>query len=454
MVNNTDLNRLLQLSAVKNGPEFIVYSSKLSPRLNYVCKFIFEHVMNCKWSTTDNKQVFKNSGAYKISYSTHSEKEIINISPHDLLYKTGVDQNYRPNGTVRNGFLYFHNSDASCDLGYDIFSSVFYFIARYEEWQTYTRDEHGRFELAQSVLGKEKQQLNPLVNTWIEDLKKALLRFYPDIKFPKKRFQYISSVDVDNLYAYKYKSPFRVLGASGKDIITFKLNNLIRRFRVLRGNEKDPFDVYDELNALSKAKNIPLVYFFLQRTGTEHDRSVDPNSPGFKEVFEKMNKAGVDYGLHPSYDSLKDDRLLKEELDLIKNNSGKQIRMSRQHYLRFDIKTTPKQLISHGIKADFSMGFASGAGYRAGTFTPFNYYDLQNETETELLMVPFVVMDGVYFIYSNAGATEAEKQMLFLAEEAKKLDGIFISVFHERSFDDKLYPGFGDVYRSLQNKLS
>jgi hypothetical protein len=452
------LHKLFQLSPQKNAPEFLVYSSKLSERLNYTCKFIFENVLNCKCSVTDNKQVFKNSTAFRISYSTHSEKEIINISPYDLLFKTGVDENYRPEGTVKNGIFYLHMSDASCDLGYDIFSSVFYFISRYEEWQdfesAYGGEKHGRFELQQSILFKELQHLKPVVNVWIEEFKTALLKFYPDIKFPQKKFQYISTVDVDNLYAYKCKGTTRTLGAIVNDILTFDFGNLGRRLKVIKGKLPDPFDMYDEVNALCKNKNIPLIYFFLQRSGTKRDRTINPSYPAFKEVFEKLNKSGIEYGLHPSYDSLTNPDLIKKELNFIQKSSGKQVNISRQHYLRMDIKTTPKHLFDNGMIADFTMGFAKGAGYRAGTFTPFNYYDLAAEKASELLMVPFAVMDGVYFIYSDTNASEAERQMMEMAEDVKKLNGIFMTVFHERTFDEKLYPGFGGLYRILMDKLS
>lgn len=444
------LHNLFQLTPKSDAPEFIIYSSKLNERLNYTCKFIFEHVLNCKYSITENKQVFKNSQAFKISFSTHSEKEIINISPYDLLFKTGVDESYKPKGTVKNGTLYFHMSDSSCDLGYDIFSSVFYFISRYEEWQSFDADTHGRFELKQSLLFKHQQHLKPLVNVWIEEFKLALLKFYPTLKFPQKKFQYVSTIDVDNLYAYKHKGTARTLGAIAKDILTFKFANLSRRMSVLKGKLKDPFDVYDELNELSKKTKTPLVYFFLQRSGTEYDRTIDPASQAFKGVFEKLDKSGIGHGLHPSYETVNNSELLKQEFDLIRSNSTSSIQISRQHYLRYAIKTTPKQLISNGVLGDFSMGFASGAGYRAGTFTPFYYYDLENEKVTELLMVPFVLMDGVYFVYSNSGVAEAEKQIVELAEEAKRLNGIFVTVFHERTFDEVLYPGFGDLYRKLQ----
>ncbi|MDZ4664253.1 MAG: hypothetical protein SGJ15_05195 [Bacteroidota bacterium] len=448
------LHTFFQLTIKSDAPEFLIYSSKLNGRLNYSCKFIFENVLNCKYSITDNKQAFKNSTAVRISYSTHSEKEIINISPYDLIFKTGVDQSYNPTGTVKNGTLYFHMSDSSCDLGYDIFSSVFYFISRYEEWQNFEADTHGRYELQQSTLFKNQQHLKPVVNIWIEEFKQALLKFYPNIKFTQKKFQYISTIDVDNLYAYKSKGTARTLGAIAKDIFTFKFANLNRRIKVLNGKLKDPFDVYDELNLLSQKTKTPLFYFFLQRSGTEYDRTINPLLPAFKNVFEKLNKSGVGYGLHPSYETINNSELLNQEFDLIRKNSGSEIQISRQHYLRFNIKTTPRQLINNGVFADFSMGFASGAGYRAGTFTPFYYYDLENEKATELLMVPFAVMDGVYFIYSNSGVVEAEKQIVELADDAKRLNGIFVTVFHERTFDEVLYPGFSDLYKRFQSKLS
>ena len=71
-------------------------------------------------------------------------------------------------------------SDASCDLGYDIFSSVFYFISRYEEWQDFEKEKHGRFDLQQSILFKDQQHLKPVLNIWIEEFKLALLNVRMD----------------------------------------------------------------------------------------------------------------------------------------------------------------------------------------------------------------------------------------------------------------------------------
>ena len=159
------------------------------------------------------------------------------------------------------------------------------------------------------------------------------------------------------------------------------------------------------------------------------------------------------FGLHPSYNAGYNKHLLEQEIKELETQSGEKIALSRQHYLRFDIRTTPNNLLEQGIFADFTMGYASQAGLRAGTSHPFYYFDFNSEKRSDLLFVPFCVMDGAYTIYKNTETEEAFKQMMDLAQEIKKVNGIFISVFHERSFSDHLYSGFGTLYKKLHAQL-
>lgn len=99
------------------------------------------------------------------------------------------------------------------------------------------------------------------------------------------------------------------------------------------------------------------------------------------------------------------------------------------------------------------MGFASTAGFRAGTSHPFFYYDFNEEAGGSLLMVPFCAMDGAYTVYGKTGPGQAQQELLELARETARVNGFFISVFHERSFSDHLYPGFGTLYKNLHLQL-
>lgn len=457
MLTKQSLYTLLNIDPSPNAPVISVYADQQSNRLSYVCEFIFKHALKCNYKLYTNIQEFEDAKGLKINYSKTNNSSSFQIFPAGLLEQKEILE-FKPEVLIKNDCLYFYeredkSSNDSGSLHFDIFSAVFYLISRYEEWQSFTPDVHGRFEITQSILYKNKFHLKPLVEIWIEELKTTLQVFFPAFSFPETHFQVLSTIDVDNLYAYKSKGFFRSMGASLKDVVKGDLKNLSQRIRVLIGKLPDPFDIYQSVSDFCFEKKIPLIYFFLFKTGDRYNRTIDPSTGVFKEVFRTLKKNFAFFGLHPSYDAAYNSTLLELELKDLSHQSGETISFSRQHYLRFDIKTTPINLVRQGILADFTMGYASQAGFRAGTSLPFYYFDFNSEKQTDLLFVPFCVMDGAYTIYKNTDPDEALKQMLLLAQEIKKVNGIFISVFHERSFSDHLYPGFGTLYKKLHAHL-
>lgn len=276
---------------------------------------------------------------------------------------------------------------------------------------------------------------------------------YPDVTFPEKKFKTISTIDVDNLFAFKSKGWMRSLGASIRDVLKRDFVNLRLRWQVLAGLKKDPFDVYKEVSEFCFEERIPLICFFLFNTGNAYDRTVSPKSNAFLKVFRDLRENHALFGLHPSYHSAYKTGMLRSELENLSKKSSERITLSRQHYLRFDIRTTPALLLKEGIMVDFTMGFASYPGFRAGTSRPFHYYDFAKEASTELLFVPFCAMDGAYTVYDLADPDAALNSMLHLAKEVKKVNGLFITVFHERTFFDHLYMGFGTLYKKLHSRV-
>lgn len=452
MLNKDSLYTLLGLDVPTDFPGLFIYAQQKSPRLEYTCKFIFNHVLKVNYTVTSDLREFQNSKETKINYSTVEVEGVFQIMPTGLVSENGIKEG-KPSSLVKNSALYFYEQANSINFSFDIFSAVFYFISRYEEWQVFEADKHGRFEASVSLLYKNKFHLKPVLDHWILELRNALCQFYPDFKFPTKKFLLLSTIDVDNLYAYKSKGLLRTLGACAKDLLKFDLNNLKERLAVLSGKKRDPFDIYEEVSDFCFEQKIPLIYFFLFRTGTTYDRTVNPSSPAFEKVFKILKENHAWMGVHPSYESSRDKKFLAEEVNHLSQKAKEKIFLSRQHFLRFDIKTTPGLLIANGIKADFSMGFASAPGFRAGTSHPFYYYDFNTEKEADLLFVPFCVMDGVYTVYENVAPGPALEEMIHLVKEIKKTDGLFISVFHERSFSDHLYKGFGTLYKKLHSEL-
>lgn len=411
---------------VNRPADLIIYSPKITPRLRYVCKFIFNQGLQINFLMIDNESEFLQSKLPKINYSVKTVENALNINPDGLLSSKEIKK---------------PELEYTKDT-FDIFASVFYHISRAEEWSLVKTDAHGRF--IPETLWKM-----PLVDIWLAELKLMLSAKFRSLQFPERKFKFVSTIDVDNVYAYKAKPFYRQIGGALKD-----LKNLKARLATLISGAKDPFDEYDFQVGLSKKHNTPLIYFFLYRNNTKYDRTVDPNHLEFIKLLHHLNKNSITIGLHPSYDSSVNPNLLEEEQKLLSKNSGTEVILSRQHFLRFNIKTTLKQLIKAGIKFDFTMGWSDKIGFRAATTLPFYYYDFETESELPLLAVPFAAMDGAYYEHERVSATSAFEKLMEIAAMVKSVNGLFITVTHDRSFSDAIAPGWKDLYLKLHQNLA
>ncbi len=97
------------------------------------------------------------------------------------------------------------------------------------------------------------------------------------------------------------------------------------------------------------------------------------------------------------------------------------------------------------------MGFASKAGFRAGTSYPFYYFDFKTNMPLKLLAVPFCAMDGAYTVYESTQHDKAIKQLLQLKDKVKNVGGLFITVFHERTFSTLHYNNASQLFYQLYN---
>jgi hypothetical protein len=422
----------------------LVYSPRSSPRLEYVCEFIFRQ-LRLNHRIIHNETELPAFKGLVINYSEKDIEGVLSIIPSGVLFESNV-RLHVPASSMFNELWLLYPNDSS--LGFDVFSAVFYMISRYEEWQEFNADTHNRFEAKESILNKNGILLKPIVDLWILELKLHLLKHYPDTIFPVSDFKTIASIDVDNLFAYKAKGMLRTIGACTKDLLKLDLINLKRRINVIRGINKDPFDIYSPFSEFCFKNNIPLIWFFLMASGNRYDRAVQPTSERYNSVIRKLIQNKSLIGLHPSY-FCEEKKLLSTEKKLLEKNVNTTVVASRQHYLRFNIRSTPAFLLQQGIKYDFTTGFASSPGFRAGTSYPFYYYDFKNEAGGNLLMIPFCAMDGAFTVYDNLNASQTFNQLKNLRDEIKKVGGYFITVFHERTFDDEIARGYGEMYKDL-----
>jgi hypothetical protein len=425
----------------------LIYSSHTSPRLENILKFIFNRILGVHFNITHDPQEFKNSVLPKINYSTQRFEQCIHIEPADLLFESNILQK-KIEVSEWNGHKIFFEDHSHADIPFDIFAAGFYLISRYEEYLPFSADQHGRFEAGQRLAGQHGFLYDPVVDQWACMLGEMLQQRYPGFKPCEREFNYLSTIDVDNAYAYLYKGTVRTLGAAMRDLFRLDVDENIKRFQTLNG-EKDPFDTYGYLDALHQKYKIDPIWFFLVGNYNTYDKNLPLDNEAFQQLIKEISQR-AEIGIHPSYESNKSFSQLKKEYDYLSGIIRKPVTKSRQHYLKLMFTETYQNLIQLGVKQDYTLGYATDVGFRAGTCTPFNFYDLYNEKETGLEIFPFHVMDTTLNRYLKLNIEEAVQKIEKIIQKVKQVNGTFISLWHNESVSDHgHWKGWEPVYKKM-----
>jgi hypothetical protein len=429
----------------------LVYSEEITPRIDYIFRLIFAQILRVEVSFTTDPFEFKYSDGPKINYSQTKFGDEIYIKPHGLLSeKTLKKVEIKP--VKYNNESYFFESSPDSLFPFDMFAASFYLVSRFEEYFETERDKFDRFPANQSILTKYNLIKKPVVDIWAKWLANEINKKYPQISFIKWRFKFISTIDIDNAWAYLNKGFWRTYGALAKSLLKGNITEFKSRLNVLNGKEKDPYHTYEYLDTLFTNNEEKLKFFFLLGDYGKFDKNVSHENQGFQKLIQRISKE-YEIGIHPSFAGFVHGchgKVIKEKERLEKITERK-ITKSRQHYLNLKFPKTYQNLIKAGITEDYTMGFADQIGFRAGTCTPFNFYDLENETKTDLLVVPFQVMDGTLLNYLKLTPEKASTEIENIMREVKEVGGTFVSIWHNETVNDL---GEWKGYRQVFDKMN
>jgi len=427
----------------------LIYLSKNSSRCEYVFQYIFTHELAIEYRTTNDRNEFEKYPSEKINYSNKRMGEALFIKPSTLLFENEIKKQQIP--VVEKGSVKVLFPTEEDDLGFDIFSAVFYMISRYEEYGPFKPDKFGRFNAKESFAFQHDFLEKPVVNIWIEIFKKALKNKFEKLEFNVSTFTTILTYDIDVAYKFQGRSFGRTIGSALKDLSQFHLQNLKERLQTLLQSKKDPWDIYDHLQEVISKNKLSSIFFFLLADKSPHDRNLHHRNTVLKKLINEIETFS-DIGIHPSfYTSSFPGKILIEQQRLEKL-SGQKILKSRQHYLKFKLPDTYNSLLSAGITEDYSMGFPDEAGFRAGTCKPFYFYDLKNEKATDLKIFPFTFMEGT--LMKELKPSDALKKILKLLEEVKSVKGTFIPLWHNHTISEtEEYAAWKKVHDQMIEKI-
>ncbi|TXG38783.1 polysaccharide deacetylase family protein [Seonamhaeicola maritimus] len=424
----------------------LVYTHQISPRVRYVFKHICSRILGVEIDFTTKIEKFIAHGSLKMSYTKQQLGNEFFIKSHDMMFEQGLSDIEVHVQDWDNTKGFFSIGDKG-GLPFDIFASSFYLLSRYEEYLPHVKDEYGRFTATQSLAYKHDFLHQPVVDIWAYKFKEALQKQFPDFEFPTRNYCIKPIIDVPSAYDYKLKGIMRTIGGTIKDLFQLRFRSLYLRFMVLLGFKHDPYDTFKYIINRQKSSEFKFLFFFLIGDYSTYDKGINPN----KKSFVSLIKHVADYcnvGLKTSFFAIDNIDVLKKEKNRMEDILNNPLQSSRQSFSKLNLPESYRNLIDLEIKEDYTMGYVNHIGFRAGSCTPFFFYDLDYEIQTPLKICSYQLMD--YALLKNKSLLDKKKVLNETIREIKQVNGEFVAVFHNYTFSElERWDGFKELFNII-----
>jgi hypothetical protein len=333
-------------------------------------------------------------------------------------------------------------------------------LLRVEEYEQPHRDQWGCWEYGFGEAFREGRLWEPDVDRWAAERRVELAATTPlEPLWPDgRRFAVCLTHDVD--FVSRSATPSQAVrsmrtalaGTAGspREHLVRLARPGVRLARAVNGGiSSAPVTDTLELSVeIEKERGVGASYFFTIYPGGASSRYdcvyelTDPcrfrgTRQRIGDVLGTLAAEGFDVGLHGSYNSALEDGMLAREKEALERGTGLQVTTTRQHFLHWDVRTTPRLQEAAGLSADSTLGFNRNLGFRAGTCLPFHHFDLERDERLNLLEVPLVVNDGP--LLRNDGleldVELARGAVRGLIDKVAEVGGVATILFHPNSLE-------------------
>lgn len=321
-------------------------------------------------------------------------------------------------------------------------------LLRLEEYERTTRDRWGCWD---HTFSESRQRLQvPEVDRWLAAQREELGQLVP--LWPDRRpFAICLTHDVDVVSGkLTPKQVARTVRAAfapdGRRSPLRVLRPAVRAARALRtGIVRAPSlaATIERSVALEAERGLTASYFFTVPPAGRWTRWDCVYAPDDRctfrgaeqrlgDVMSTLRAEGFDIGLHGSYESARTPGVLGRERARLQTATGAPIDTTRQHFLHWDVRWTPRIQEEAGLRADSSLGFNRTVGFRAGTSLPFRQFDVAADRALDLVEVPLAVQDAALLgpIGMQRGTRETRDVVEQLVGEIAAVGGLLTCVFH------------------------
>ncbi len=427
----------------------LIYTHKITPRFTYIMRHIFVNILGVELDFTTKVEEFIKHTGPKITYTKQPLQNEFFIRSNELLFEQGINDIQLSIADWEGTPCFFPTGERS-NLPYDVFAASFFLISRYEEYLPHVKDVHSRFSPKDSIAYQNDFLQKPVVDIWAYKLLEALKERFDDFEYKIKGYDFVSVLDVATSHCYANRGIVRGLAGLLMDFGTLKFKRVVDRISVGLNRMKDPFDNYEELIALHKKYNVKCNFFFQFADYSKYDKNVSTNSMKFKSLIKYV----ADYApvsLAASYSSFSNLELLRKEKANLEEVINRPVNSSKMRYNRVDIPETYRNLITAEFTDDYTMGYTYELGFRAGTCTAFQFYDIPLEVKQPIKVHPFVIHD-----YALAKIKKDEvilQQLKKIKHEVSQVNGTMIVMFSNELLGNKDDRDWMSLYAEILKEL-
>lgn len=423
----------------------LIYTHKITKRFNYTMKHIFVQLLGVDVVFTTKVEDFIKHQGPKITYSKQPLQNEFFVRSNDLLFEQGINDIHL-NVQEWEGIPCFFATDERSDVPFDIFSASFYLLSRYEEYLPHVKDELGRFPPETSLAFQYGFLDTPVVDLWAHEFFKVLKNRFPDIVAKTKKYRFTSIVNVTTSHCFALRGLWRSLAGFFLDLSRFKFSRLIKRVVVWVNPRKDPYDNFSELMEIHKKYTVRTMFFFQFADYSAHDKNISI----YRNKFRYLIKSVADYSivsLSASMAASNNLAILKTEKQRLSNLINRRVKYSRMRYNKVFVPHTYRDLVDAEFTDDYSLGYTHHLGFRAGTCSPFSFYDINLEVQQPIKIHPFAVCD--YALKNAKSQEEIVTSLNRIYQSIKLVKGEFVAVFSNELLGGKHKINWLELYQSV-----
>jgi len=427
----------------------LILTTSVTPRVHYIFSLLLKEMLGLEFSFTTSQDEWMVYQGPKFIYTKEYVENSLFIESSGLLFETGIFPHELKTFMHEGIPVLFESSNPNSGLSFDPFAASFYMVSRYEEYHREKKDKYGRFMVPESIAWQGKFLDVPVVHHWTAILESLLIKNFPGLPIQHPEYRFIPTIDIDHAFAFRGRKLTRNLGGIGRSLIKADFKEITHRVKVLMSFSKDPYDIYDYIRKVHQENDLSPLFFILFADYGGDDNQISLDNKKFNILLSELDQVGT-VGIHPSLSSNKHAEKLVAECQGLSEALGRDVTISRQHFLKISFPKTYRSLIQLGITDDYSMGYASHSGFRAGIAHPFYFFDLSKNEPTNLIIHPVAIMDVTLKDYTRLNTQQSLETIRQVIQKIKSVHGTFVSLWHNESLSETgRWKGWRMVYEEL-----